>query len=83
MTQILRINDWDTITEDRESEVLSINCKCRLCQNEIIVHPRRDEWENYKNGQLAQVALKSLSADDREILISSICGKCFDHITGF
>ena len=36
-----------------------------------------DAWQN---GTLIQDAMPYLSADDREILISGICGECFDNM---
>jgi hypothetical protein len=32
----------------------------------------------WQAGELIQVALPTVSADDRELLISGICGPCFD-----
>jgi len=37
-------------------------------------------WE--EEGELIQNALPYLSADERELLISGICGGCFDKMFG-
>ena len=53
--------------------------KCAEAQHISVGIADVDAWEN---GALIQDAMPYLSADDREILISGICGKCFDKIYG-
>ncbi|MBO1003151.1 hypothetical protein [Pseudogracilibacillus auburnensis] len=42
------------------------------------VHPK--DIVRLSEGAHVQDAMPYLSADDRELLISGICGKCFDEI---
>ena len=37
---------------------------------------------NWQNGELIQNAMPYLSADEREIMISGVCGTCFDNMFG-
>lgn len=37
-------------------------------------------YARWQRGALVQIAFPHLSDDDREILVSGICGKCFDKI---
>ena len=53
--------------------------KCAEAQHITVGHADLDAWQN---GTLIQDAMPYLSADDREILISGICGECFDKIYG-
>lgn len=56
-------------------EVTCIECR----QPKLLVVPV-DGYNRWKNGALIQDALPLLSADDRELLISHICGPCFDKL---
>ena len=51
--------------------------KCAEAQHITVGTADLDSWEN---GALIQDAMPYLSADDREILISGICGECFDNM---
>ena len=53
--------------------------KCAEAQHITVGNADLDAWQG---GALIQDAMPYLSADDREILISGICGKCFDKIYG-
>ena len=51
--------------------------KCAEAQHITVGNADLDSWEN---GALIQDAMPYLSADEREILISGICGECFDDM---
>ena len=53
--------------------------KCAEAQHITVGHADLDAWQGGKN---IQDARPYLSVDDREILISGICGECFDKIYG-
>jgi len=38
------------------------------------------DLRNWEQGELIQNAMPYLSADEREIMISGICGTCFDNM---
>jgi hypothetical protein len=54
--------------------------RCQMCAEVTELTIPADEWAAYKGGQLIQRAIPSLSDDERELLISGICGKCFDDL---
>lgn len=56
--------------------ILSI--KCPMCKDVFEVEVKDRDYENHKNGLLAQTAFPYLSVEDRELLISGICSDCFD-----
>ena len=41
-----------------------------------------DDYTSWENGALIQTAMPYLSADEREVLISGMCGPCFDNLFG-
>ena len=41
-----------------------------------------DDLEDYQNEELIQNAFPYLTPDERELIISRICGKCFDKMFG-
>ena len=53
--------------------------KCAEPQHITVGQADLDAWQSGTN---IQNAMPYLSADDREILISGICGECFDKIYG-
>ena len=53
--------------------------KCAEAQHITVGHADLDAWQGGKN---IQDAMPYLSVDDRELLISGICGECFDKIYG-
>ena len=61
--------------------MMTVYTTCPFCGtiNEISVDA--DGYFNWKyNGELVQNALPELSADEREMLISGICPKCWDNM---
>ncbi len=52
---------------------------CRLCFKCNVVKIGRNDYLDWSlNGTYIQDAAPYLSVDDRELLISGICGSCFD-----
>ena len=56
--------------------------QCPFCGrgNEVEVN-EADYWD-WDDGELAQDAFPYLSADEREMLITGICGDCLDKMFG-
>lgn len=61
-----------------------INIKCASCGTMYKIKFTEEQYQRlvqWKAGKMnIQDALPDLSADDRELLISSICGKCYDKM---
>jgi hypothetical protein len=55
---------------------------CRTCEKTFVVAVDTAAYDAWKAGALIQKVMPELSADDRELLISQICGKCFDAMFG-
>jgi hypothetical protein len=59
-------------------ETLNITCRVCLDQNEVKVQP--NDLSKYRAGAHAQDVFPYLSADQRELIISGVCGKYFDEM---
>ena len=57
-----------------------LEIKCVLCGLTNTVECDEDGLRKWEEGEAVQVALPELNADDRELLISNICPKCFDNM---
>jgi hypothetical protein len=57
-----------------------ISAKCSECQKTKVLEVPSEGLAAYQNGAFIQRALPMLSAGDRELLISGICGPCFDKL---
>jgi hypothetical protein len=53
---------------------------CMLCQIPHEVCFEKTGWMRWRSGEHIQVAMPYLNSNEREILISRICGRCFDHM---
>lgn len=63
------------------NEKVNITKKCWHCGKEFDFYLTLEQvWELDKGEKHIQVILSNLSADDRELFISGICGKCFDDM---
>ncbi len=54
---------------------------CIYCKRGVVIEVSELAFNNWNAGALAQDALRELTDDEREILISGICGTCFDELT--
>lgn len=61
---------------------VSIVTTCPFCGHANFVEVNEDDYLDWSDGTLAQVAFPYLSADEREMLISGICPKCWDSMFG-
>jgi hypothetical protein len=57
-----------------------IKKKCVCCGEEYTVKVHEEDYEKWKDGELVQVAFPYLTADERELFITGICGICFDDL---
>lgn len=53
---------------------------CRFCGKEIAIQADEEKFIRLDSGVHIQDVFPELSANDREIMISGICGECFDKI---
>lgn len=55
---------------------------CQRCNDLLWVAAKAEDFAKWEAGMAVQNAFPYLSADDREILISRTCGKCWDEMFG-
>lgn len=53
---------------------------CGGCGECKILSAPAANWNAYWSGALVQNAFPDMSPDDRELLISGICGPCYDSL---
>lgn len=59
----------------------SVKINCKMCKKNYEVLCKKEDYDAWKMGKrYIQDILSYLSPDDRELLISQICGKCFDNL---
>lgn len=61
---------------------MQLEIKCIECKKVYKVTVPDDGFYKWQDGVKIQHAMPSLSADDRELLMSHMCGSCFDKLFG-
>ena len=56
--------------------MIGINRVCPFCGCLTVLNVSKIGFDKWKNGELVQKAFPTMSATDREILISGICSEC-------
>ncbi len=59
---------------------LKINKTCKICLDEKEVEVSGPAFIAWHKGELIQDAMPEISAADRELLVSGVCGTCFDKM---
>lgn len=62
------------MTEEATEQVLI----CKGCGTRIVLKFNASDYRRWKEGELIQRAMPYLTPNEREILITGVCGKCFD-----
>ena len=71
--------------QEKENRMMAqdkVACQCTRCQDLHILLVEAEDLAAWRGGQLIQNAMPYLSPDEREILISGVCGRCFDEMFG-
>lgn len=63
-----------------DSGKVEVRGPCYSCHEPMGVTVESAGLRDFKNGNFAQDCFPGLSADQREFLISGICGKCWDEM---
>lgn len=53
---------------------------CDMCKYTSVYEASDDQMERWIGGEPIQTALPQLNVTEREMLISGICGDCFDSL---
>ena len=68
------------VKEENTFVVLKVTCKFCKKDHEIMV--TKEGYRNWHSGMLIQKAFPRMTPDNRELLISAICGKCWINVFG-
>ena len=65
---------------DAMKELMKSTVRCIVCDDtfDIMVDP--NDLNRWAEGELIQEALDYLNPDERELLLSGICGSCWDTL---
>ena len=53
-----------------------INTKCDVCGREFKIQLNSDDYQRYREGELAEDAMPYLTDDDFSVITCGICDKC-------
>ncbi len=59
---------------------VAVSGPCYACEKPQTVFVKKDDLTRFQNGEFAQDCFPYLPANEREFLISGICGKCWDEM---
>lgn len=65
-----------------KSDETTIIVECFMCKQDNIVEVKTEDFQKWKDGWHVQDAFPYLSADQRELLISRTCPKCWTKLFG-
>ena len=57
-----------------------IRVECAHCNKEYFIPTTRSNIQKYVDGTNVQYAFPHLNADDRELILSNTCVKCWDEL---
>lgn len=63
-------------------EAAGLHITCSVCQVKHVLDVSPEQYEEYKKTKSVVRTFKNLSAGERELIISGICGDCFDKLFG-
>lgn len=66
--------------DSRIGNLSIISKTCIQCKNAFAIKVNKEDLVDYNNGKLIQDAFPYITASERELIISGICGKCFDKM---
>ena len=61
---------------------MKVECRCPMCGKINTVEITESQWWRWQMGEHIQNVAPELSPDEREMLISGICPKCWDNMFG-
>jgi hypothetical protein len=66
--------------EGQTMETVIVPAACHMCREVYCVEVDAVGYEQWKAGELIQNALPTLSAEERELLISKTCDDCWNKL---
>lgn len=58
---------------------VQVEAVCEVCSKTQVVRAETEGYMNWRKGVVIQKALPTLTDDERELLLSGLCSKCFKH----
>jgi hypothetical protein len=74
-------NKEEPVVTPLENGLIRLDIKCVSCKEQKSVVCARVGYDQYKAGEYVQKAFPLMSANDRELIQSHMCAKCFDGCT--
>ena len=62
--------------------MMLVKTTCPICHCDTYLQVDAKEYARWQAGELIQVAMPDLDADEREMLISGICPTCWEDMFG-
>jgi hypothetical protein len=56
----------------------TVSYACAKCHQVTKISFNGEDWLRWQEGEYIQEAMPYLTTDERELMISSVCGTCFD-----
>jgi len=66
--------------DDLKGRITFLDIRCIECKDLKQVKVGMEAYKKWQNGLYIQDAFPELSAGDRELMISGICGECYDKM---
>ena len=63
-----------------DGDLVTHDITCSSCGDVFRITAPKSAWDARANGARVQEAFPMLNSDQREILVSGICGPCFDEM---
>lgn len=67
---------------DINKNEIDISVKCPFCGTVSEITVSKDSFMTWQMGEMIQMAMPELGADEREILVSGLCLKCQAEVFG-
>lgn len=68
-------------SRSKEQRTVKVSVSCKVCyERRIIEDVLLADYNAWIHGKLIQQALPYLSGEDRDLLVTNICPKCWDGI---
>lgn len=64
----------------KTSDEIVLTPECHICGEHQILKVKKSDYFRWNSGELIQNCFPYLTADQREVLISGFCGKCFENM---
>mgnify|MGYP000595189824 CR=1 FL=1 len=61
--------------------MIKVQIPCKSCETYVTLEAPEESWVAWEKGVFVQNAFPGLTPSERELLISGICGKCFDSLS--